>query len=367
MKSSRDKKIEDLKKIIETISPIVINPKLISLTVGISKRFFLFDLIQKLSRKIEDDPYLNFISVLKHYKVLGKFLHGDLEEFHRDRNKSYFRLFFYDAEIYMAVKEDLEWVYARNKDLKITLTKRGVVVYDNYRKNSFNILLLTIHSGELIPKNIERKQTLTKKQRTIIEDTDTDKIYADLVLKKNGIWINTKLSRFACDYNRPLDRAIYENNSEKWVKTFWQEPLSKKERVWLLEGHDEFYFTLSHLIESYRFNIIFDGHSMKDELDRPNFSFGTHHIPRFYMPVVRSMQAQMRRLGYEDVHLNKPFGGGGILQWFKKRFPDVFIFSMEINKRVYMTKSESKSIKKKIDRLSDDLVQIFDIGEEETM
>ncbi len=365
MPTKKTDKIKELKMLFETISPIVINPSLTSLTVGISKRFFLFDLIQKLTKRIEDDPYLNFISALKHYKVLGKFLNGNLHEFYRDRNKSYFKHFFVDLDTYRAVKQEIEWVYEKNNEVKVTITKRGVIIYDNYKKNSFNLLLLTIHSGELVPKEIQKKQNISAKQKSLIEDTDTNLIYGDLVLKKNGIWINTKQSRFACDFNRPRDRAIYENNSEKWVEKFWKEPLSKKEKEKLLDSYDEFYFALERLIETYRFNIIFDGHSMKDSEDRPDISFGTEHIPNFYMPVVRSMQNKMKRLGCDDVQRNKPFGGGGILQWFKHRFPDVFIFSMEINKRIYMTKDQGKSIDKKVNHLRDVLLQIFDIEDEE--
>jgi len=345
----------------ETISPIFINPTSTSITIGISKRFFLFQLIQTLTRRIEDDPFLNFVSVLKHYKVLGKFLSGDIYEFYRDRNKSYFKNFFIDKEIYKAVKSDLEWIYPQNQQLKMTITRWGVVVYDNYKPNSFNILLLTAHAGAVVPADIAKKQTMSKEERTILEDSDINMIYGNLVLEKNGIWIDNKLSRFACDYNRPRDKAIYKDHSEGWFEVLWKKPLTIKERKWLMESYSEFYFTLSHLIETYRFNLIFDGHSMKDGPDRAEISFGTKYIPKFYMPVVRSMHNKIKRLGYTEAAYNKPFSGGHILAWLHKKFPDVFIFSIELSKKLYMNKEGTKSIKKRIKTLADNINQIFDI------
>lgn len=359
---AEEKKLKDL---LSRISPFFINPKKNAVTIGFSNRFFLFQLIQTLTRRIEDDPYLNFISALKHYKVLGEFLHGDIRRLYKDRNKSYLKNFFPYEDLYKYVKEDLEWVYARNDKLKITITKRGVIIYENYKKNNFNILLLTVHSGTFMPNHIAKKQTLTAKKRVEIEDTNIHKIYGDLVLKKNGIWIDTKFSRFACDYNRPYGRAIYSDNSEPWVGKLWKEPLTQAERKWLMKGYNDFYFTLSKLVDSYRFNIIFDGHSMKDHDTRPEISFGTKYVPKFYMPVVRSMRNKMRRLGYGEVAINKPFSGGNILKWLNQRFPDVFIFSMEINKKLYINKAQTKSIKYKINNIIKNLMQIFDIEDEE--
>ena len=354
----------NLKTLFETLSPLFVDTKPTSITIGISKRFFLFQFIRLLTRRIEDDPYLNFISVLKNYKVLGRFLHGTIREFHRDRNKSYFKHFFVNQEIYREIKKDLEWVYQKNKELKVTITKRGVIIYDNYKKNSFNILLMTIHSGTVIPEDVAKKQTLSKRKKRIIEDTDIHKIYSGLVLEKNGIWIDTKLSRFACDFNRSYQQAIYSDKSEKWIKKLWKEPLTQTERKRLMEEYREFYFTLSRLIETYRFNIIFDGHSMKNAPNRPEVSFGVKFVPIFYLPVVKSMRRKFKRLGYQEVAINKPFSGGWILEWLHQRFPDIFIFSMEINKKIYMRKDRPHSLKRKLKKLYQDMVQIVDIEEE---
>jgi len=363
-----------IRELISSLSPILINPSGTSLTVSLSKRFLIFQMLNRLRQKIEDDPYLNFISVLKSYKVLGKFLYGTLYELHRDRNKRYFKNFFIDKELYEIVRYDLEWLYhkcERNKDMqdrknkiKLTITKRGVLVYDNHQKNDFNVLLTTIHSGTWMRNDIMEKQTLTRQKRLMEEDTDTHKIYSNLFLEKGGIWIDNKASRFACDYNRDPGRAIYSNKSEKWIKEVWKKELSDKQRRWLMEGYHEFYFTLGRLIDTYRFNIIFDGHSMRHKKGRPEISFGTKFIQKFYMPIVRSMQRKLCNLGYNQVSLNVPYSGGYILEWLSNQFPDIFICSMEVNKKLYMTRDRKKVVIKKLTALSKNITLIFDIDDE---
>lgn len=356
------------KELFEQISPIIINPSSTSISVGLSKRFLIFQILKRLKKRIEDDPYLNFVSILKNYKVLGKFLHGTLYELHRDRNKSYFKNFFIDKDLYEIVKNDLEWVHLKNEknkgNIKLTITKRGVIIYDNYQKNNFNVLLLTIHSGIWMRKDIGEKQAITKEQRFVEEDVDTHKIYSLLVLEKGGIWIDNKASRFECDYNRGPEKSIYSNKSEKWIKELWKDELNKYQRAWLMEGYNEFYFTLGRLIDTYRFNIIFDGHSMRPGKGRPDISFGTKYIPKFYMPVVRSMKQKLIKLGYANVFLDNPYSGGHILNWLNNKFPDIFIFSMEVNKRLYMAKNRRKTVSKKLNKLSNNIIDIFDIEDE---
>ncbi len=363
------KKIKS-RDLFEQISPIIINPTSTSISIGLSKRFLIFQMLKRLTKRIEDDPYLNFISILKNYKVLGRFLHGTLHELYRDRNKSYFKNFFIDKDLYEIVKNDLERVHIKNEknkdNIKLTITKRGVIIYDNYQKNNFNVLLMTIHSGTWMRKDIEKKQAITRERRLLEEDLDTHKIYSPLVLEKGGIWIDNKASRFECDYNRKPDNAIYTNKSEKWIKILWKEDLTPSQCNWLMEGYNEFYFTLGRLIDTYRFNIIFDSHSMRSGKGRPNISFGTKYIPKFYMPIVRSMMQKLINMGYANVSLNNPYGGGHILNWLNNKFPGLFIFSMEVNKKLYMSKNRRKTISKKLNHLSKNIVNIFDIEDEYT-
>jgi N-formylglutamate amidohydrolase len=356
--------MDKIREVIENISPILIRPGNSSITVGLSKRFFLFRMMNRIVNLIEEDPYLNFVALLKSYKVLGKFLQGTLYEFYRDRNKMYFKNFFVDRKLYSIVKEDLEFLYPDYKDIKMTITKRGVIIYDNYKKNSFNTLLLTVHSGTWVPKSIEKKLSIPDNKRHGEEDLDTHKIYSKIVLEKSGIWIDSKQSRFVIDFNRGLDRAIYADNSEEWLDIVWKENLTKHESEDVYKSYREFYFTLSKLIDSYNFNIIFDGHSMKNLKGRPNISFGTRYIPKFYKPIVKGMKTKMVSMGYSPVMFDTPYHGGYILKWLNQKFPNIFIFSMEVNKKLYMFEKTKRSRKTSIKKISSDLTQIFDIEDE---
>jgi len=264
-----------LKDIYETISPIVIKPYSDHLHISLSKRFIMFQVMNKLVKTIEEDPYFNFIAILKSYKILGRILSGTVYEFYRDRNRLYFKNFFFDRDLWKLVKEDLEWLYPKYKHIRMTITKRGLIIYDNYQKNNFNVLLLTVHSGSWVPQIIDKKLSVSKAYRRREEDIDTHRIYSNLVLNKSGIWIDNKQSRFVVDFNRKLQRAIYSNNSEEWLDVIWKEQLTKHESGTILSSYREFYFTLARLLDSFRFNIIFDAHSMKNKPGRPDISFGT--------------------------------------------------------------------------------------------
>ena len=354
-----------LKEIFEKISPVLISPTTSSITLSLSKRFMLFTLLKKTAQKIEDDPYLNFISTLKYYKVLGKFLEGTIYEFYRDRNKAYFKDFFVHKDVYNRIKEDIKYVYNINKNVKLTITKEGIVVYDNYDKKAFNILLLTAHSGTFVPKHIEKKQNLSKENRMKEEDVDSDRLYCKLVLQKSGIWVDNKHSRFYCDLNRNLNRCIYTDDNNNNIKNFWKEELSKREINEIYSFYKMFYSILSKLIDTYSFNIIFDAHTMRDSKTRPDISFGTQYIPKFYLPIVKSMKFKIINIGYNKVGINRPYGGGFILKWLSSIYPNRFIFSMEINKKLYMYHNRIKVKERKREKISSDLVNIFDIEEEE--
>ena len=221
-----------IKEMLETITPILFKHSSSSITFSLSKRFFVFKMLNRAINFIENEPYLNFISLLKNYKVLGKILTGTIKEFYRDRNSIYFKQFFPERSLYLLVKKDIEEIYKIKPDITVTITRRGLLIYDNYKKNHFNVLLLTIHGGTWVPNWLEKKMDASKQFRYSEEDIDTNKLYRNLVLKYGGIWIDNKQSRFACDYNRKPHRVIYHENSEKWLKRkMWKEELTKKEET----------------------------------------------------------------------------------------------------------------------------------------
>ncbi|MBD3313104.1 hypothetical protein GF345_01545 [Candidatus Woesearchaeota archaeon] len=313
-----------------------------------------------LSEDMHNKHHKNFLALLDSRELVIDVLDGTIRYFYNNRNKIWFRKFFYNKKVYELVKQDIELYNEKYPRIKLTLTRKGTMIFDYYRKNSFNTLLLTIHSGTWAPGYVKRKMAIYKTLRHKEEDQGSDLLYSDIVLKKGGIWIKTHQSRFVCDFNRSKRDAVYRNDSEMRVKEIWKEEFSQKDKKRILKEYDKFYHILDKLIETHRFNIIFDGHSMVDEPDRPSVSFGTRYIPKFYMPIVRSMQRKMSNDLKEEIALNKPYEGGYILKYLSKKFPDVFIFSVEVNKRMYMNKAHTTIQKRKLKRMKDLFQHIFD-------
>ena len=315
---------------------------------------------KKISEKVERNPHLSFISLLGANKLIGELLDNSIAYFHRNRNAYWFKKFFEDEELYELVKEDIEFYYKKYPKIKLIITKYGTMIYDNYKPNQFNILLLTIHGGTWIPDYVNELMAVSKAIVYGEEDIAVDYIYGPLVLKKGGIWINTKQSRFVCDFNRTPERAIYTNTSEVRVKDIWHEELKPYQKQKIMKSYRRFYSLLDTLIETHRFNIVFDGHSMVNEPGRPSLSFGIKFVPQFYLPIVAEMRKTLARETSRQVDINNPFSGGYILEYLSGRFPNIFIFSMEINKGIYMDPSCLHLRKKPMWQLSKAITKIFE-------
>lgn len=334
----------------------------------LEKQFFkkcytsLISELKSLNEKVEETPHLNFISLIHSYKIMIDFVDGNVGYFFRNRNKLWFKHFFHDDELYNLVRKDIEKLYPNYSKVKLTITKHGTMIYDNYKKNKFNILLLTVHSGTWVPEYARKLMALSNEERFREEDIASDSIYAPIVLDKGGIWIDTKQSRFACDYNRARAGAVYENGAEKRTPIIWLGKLKKREKEHILRSYDRFYYILGKLINTHRFNIIFDGHSMGNHSTRPMFSFGIKYVPQFYIPIVAKMRETLQSITKKEVKINTPYGGGYILNYLSQKFPDVFIFSMEINKALYMNKEHTKVYNKRISRLSINIEKMFNFG-----
>ena len=328
---------------------------------SLSKYYFIFlEQFQRLSENIEKNPHLNFLSLLQTYKIVIEVLDGKVSYFYYNRNKLWFKHFFPDEELYNLVKADLERFHARFPNVKLTITKDGTMIYDNYKKNKFNFLVVTPHDGTWMPKHIQELQKITKEQRYNEEDVGTNIVYGPLALIKGGIWINVKQSRFVCDYNRSKKRSIYTNTSEKRLKNIWKQSLNSYDREYIHSRYDNFYFILDKIIETHRFNIIFDGHSMVDEKGRPPISFGLKYVPAFYMPIVREIKKTLEKNSSIKVHINTPYSGGNILKRLSEKFPDVFIFSMELNKSMYMDQKHMILNYWKATKIQQQLLRMFE-------
>lgn len=354
-----------ISSLIEQLTPLKIIAKENYIRLSFSNRFMLLQILKSLERRIGTDPFLNLLSVMKTDKVFGRVISGDINEIYLNRKSVFFKSFFDDKEIYEKVKEDLEYVHAEHQDIRIIITKTGIVVYDNYKPQQFNILLLTIHNGTYVPNDVQKKMNISTEERFREEDVDTGKMYKNIVLKQGGIWIDNKCSRFYCDLNRKISRCIYDEDQGNSIKNLWKEELSEKQREKSHVFYKQFYSLITRLLELHNFNVIFDGHSMRDMEGRPSLSIGTHYIPKFYLPIVTSIKRKIASLGYEKLGINQPYEGGYILEWLSIKFPSIFIFSMEINKKLYMTKDRLRVKPKNEEKIANDLVNIFDITEEE--
>ena len=326
-----------------------------------TERLILFRTMRNIFGRVSVNRFPYFVSALKNIGY-RQFMHGDVGKFYKMRNRLVFKNFFYERDLYEMIKADLEEMHPVHKGIKLALSRNGVMVYDNYKNRQFNTLLLTNHAGTWVPKMFEEKMQLTKMDRLREEDLDSDKIYSNLVLEKGGIWINSKLSRFVCDYNRSQRGCIYFQEREKWLKKqLWKESFTKSEINRIHSWHSEYYNVLFKVLETYRFNIVYDGHTMKDKPGRPMMSFGTRYVPSFYMPIVRKLRGRLLGMGYSPIYLNKPYKGGFVLRWLSSMYPSKFIFSMEINKKLYTNKSRTRSQKGKLNKIKGDITGLFEI------
>jgi len=321
-----------------------------------------FNKFSLLKEALEHNPHNQFVTLLNTLSQSENVLDGTVSYFYKHRDDIWFKLFFRDEALHALVVRELEYQFKHNPDVKLTLTPRGIMIFDNYKPNKFNILLLTIHNGTWVESYVQEKMLWQAEKRYLEEDVETNKLYSSLVFKYGGIWVENKQSRFMCDFNRSKDKAIYDDSSEKWLSSLWAEPLSGSISRRIMKSYAQFYLMLSKIVEVYNFNIIFDAHSMRNKKSRPDISFGIAHSPEFYIPIVLQMQAHLRKELSRSVEINKPYKGGYILEWLEERYPNRFIFSMEINKRLYMNRKHDKPSTEKIINISSILENLFDFS-----
>ncbi len=335
-----------------------VNDKRKKLTPSWSYTTILTEL-QKINDKLEETPHVNFLSLLNSYKRVIDVLDGSISYFYRKRNTLWFKEFFPEEELYKLVKEDLERYHEKYGRINLTITKNGILIYDNYKKNQFNTLLMTVHGGKWVPNYGQELMAISEEKRYQEDDLGADLIYGKLALDNGGVWISAKFSRFFCDLNRKRHRAIYSNTSEKRVQDIWKKELTRFQKERILKNYDQFYYILETLVDTHRFNIIFDGHTMCYEPSRPCFSFGATCIPHFYSPIVEKMRNILHKETGKRIHLNNPYKAGHILNYLSKKYPDIFILSMEINKKLYMDKAHLKLKTREINKLSNAIEKMF--------
>jgi N-formylglutamate amidohydrolase len=350
----------DFKKLL----PLLVRFSSSGVSINLSKRFILFDLLKGLNEHLEEKPFLNLVSFIRYENIYERFVYGKIKTVYDKLKRNPFKKYFISKHIHSRILSDLNEVMKINDKIDVIIFSTGIIIYDNYQENNFNVLLLTLHGGEDMPDKISKKVVSDHIPRKREEDIHSDKLYRKIVLKQGGVWIDNKISRFFCDLNRDENSCIHQNNSDM-INYLWSEELSSKDEDFIYNFYENFYALLEQIFNFYKFNIVFDGHTMRNAADRPNISFGTHYIPKFYLPVVSGIKKKMHSMGYSDIGINKPYEGGFILNWISQKYPSTFIFSMEINKKLYLYSDRIRPKPNNIEKLSDDLIKIFDIQEEE--
>ena len=82
----------------------------------------------------ERNPNNQFITLLNALGRLENVLNGTVTYFHRHRNHLWFKLFFREPELYELVKKEIEYQYNNHPLVKLIITPRGVMIFDNYKK-----------------------------------------------------------------------------------------------------------------------------------------------------------------------------------------------------------------------------------------
>ena len=99
---------------------------------------------------------------------------------------------------------------------------------------------------------------------------------------------------------------------------------------------------------------------MRDGKNRPDASFGVKFVPEFYMPIINHLKKQFSdKKNFCSVEFNAPYSGGHILKKLHNKYPNVFTCSLEINKRLYMSKKRTKVNEEKVGNLSHKIFGIF--------
>ena len=133
--------------------------------LSLKNRFLMHEMSYAINTLTERDPFFTLIALLKKESKVGRIIYGTIEDLHKERNRKSFKNFFFDQKLYNLVKTDIEAMFEKKPDLQIIINRYGLMIYLNYKKNLFNVLLLTIHSGTWLPESIYKSMTLKKEFR----------------------------------------------------------------------------------------------------------------------------------------------------------------------------------------------------------
>ncbi|QOW24719.1 N-formylglutamate amidohydrolase [Lysobacter sp. H23M47] len=106
------------------------------------------------------------------------------------------------------------------------------------------VIATAIHDGHAMRPSLEPHLALGAEDRRREEDPLTG-----VLTSVGDVRIRVDTSRFQVDLNRPRDKAVSNDPADTWGLQVWHAPLPAHEMQRSLAGHDEFYATVTELID----------------------------------------------------------------------------------------------------------------------
>ncbi|QOW19690.1 N-formylglutamate amidohydrolase [Lysobacter ciconiae] len=106
------------------------------------------------------------------------------------------------------------------------------------------VIATAIHDGHAMRPSLEPHLALAAEDRRREEDPLTG-----VLTSVGDVRIRVDTSRFQVDLNRPRDKAVSKDPADTWGLQVWHAPLPEHEMQRSLAGHDDFYATVTELID----------------------------------------------------------------------------------------------------------------------
>jgi hypothetical protein len=231
-------------------------------------------------------------------------------------------------------QKEFELLRKLNRNIKVQIHPSGFVVY-SLKKSNF--VFTTVHNGTYAPPEIPF--LYSPKSRAKEEDLYSFELYLPIFLKLGGIFINTWVSRYFVDLNRPKDKAILSYTKSGQKQNYKSFPHFSAVNKLAKEYYLDFYSTLKKYLN--KKTILFDGHTMRatnlDNTKRPNICLMFNYL---------SEGLQLKKYiekNFTNVGINDPFhfglhkvDGSGHLVMFAEKIGVKKAFAFETSKVLYL-------------------------------
>jgi N-formylglutamate deformylase len=236
-------------------------------------------------------------------------------------------------------------------------------------RSALPLVTTAIHAGHDLRPELAAAIALDEATRLREEDPHTDHLAA-----AGGIPVIAHRSRFEVDLNRPRDEAVYTTADAAWGLEVWREPLADAVIDRSLGVYDEFYATMTNLLDDLALRgpfLVLDLHSYNHrrdsadgppapEADNPEVNVGTGSLDRDrWEPVVarfmHALGAEVVARHHLDVRENVSFQGGHLSRWVHERYDGVGCALAIEFKKVFMDEWTGEVDKAHLDDLRDAL------------